>query len=337
MNNSLKEFGISIVIPNWNGLHLLKQSLDPLLKATKHFEGKSEIIVIDNGSQDRSVDVLKDYYPEVKLIAYETNTGFGHACNSGAQIAQYESILFLNNDIYVPHDFLSQLAQAFLEHPDCFSVSPQTNYWRGKELTNEVFSSYINFRFNQDGEIIQHWGVNNLTNLSNRDEPTIYGTGAALLVDKRKFFELGSFDPIFGLAYWEDVALCLNAWGKGWKSYYTNRTVAWHKISASAEQAPNDFKENLVILNYVIFHLIYISNLSMTLKFSKTLLHFLLNTPKKPLRNRIIKELLFKAPQIIKRRMDLTFSCKMNIFEIMSIPPLHHEGYTSKPFFSKGI
>ena len=340
MDDLLKKINISIVIPNWNGLHLLKQSLDSVIAAVKAYDGKSEVIIVDNGSHDRSVDVLYDYYPEVKVILFETNTGFGYACNSGANEAAFDQVLFLNNDIFIPVDFLNNIANAFTRHPNCFSVSPQTNYWRERELSNEVFSSSINFSFDENGEVIQHWAVNNYASLAQGDELTIYGTGAALLVDKHKFKLLGGFDPIYGLAYWEDVALCMQAWRHGWKSYATNSVVAWHKISATSEsENDSNFKIRMMTINYIIFHLSNITESRLSFKFLlkvKNHLRFLRESGDIESAHFIEKKLLRVVFQIMKRRIVTNFTSKLSISEVISMISTYDNGWKSAPILQAG-
>ena len=86
---------VSIVIPNWNGRHFLTSCLDSLLAQTyKDFE----IIVVDNGSKDGSLDLLNEEYPQVKLIALDHNTGFSFAVNRGIEASDGEFIALINND-----------------------------------------------------------------------------------------------------------------------------------------------------------------------------------------------------------------------------------------------
>ena len=330
--------GISVVIPNWNGLYLLKQSLDPLLKATSAYDGESEIIVVDNGSQDRSVDVLMDYYPTIKILRFDENKGFGYACNAGVEIAQFSHVLLLNNDIYLPEDFLIKMTVAFGDHPGAFSVTPQTNYWRGKELTSDVFSSSINITFDINGELIQQWAVCDCKNTSVSECPTFYGTGAALLVDKDKFTALGGFDSIYGLAYWEDIDLCLKAWRNGWASYYTGSVVAWHKVSATTSNGKEEFKNRLMLLNYVIFHLSNITNSKITAKFLYQLSGYLFSLMRNGEGEEAVFILgnLFKSiGKIFSRRIKVVFLSKKSLQDVIRNVPVPLTGWNSEPLLTK--
>ena len=120
-SNYLKELtrmyqkGLSVIILNWNGLGLLKKSLDSVIRAKRESDFDIEVIVADNGSSmDRSVDVLKDFYDdEVRIVELGVNHGFSKGNNLAAKEASYDSLLFLNNDVNVPLDFFKVLYNEF--------------------------------------------------------------------------------------------------------------------------------------------------------------------------------------------------------------------------------
>lgn len=91
-------YEVSVIIPNFNGKKYLKDCLDALLR--QDFPS-FEIVVVDNGSKDGSVQYLGRNYPQVRLIALEENTGFCGAVNVGIRTSQAKYILLLNNDTIV--------------------------------------------------------------------------------------------------------------------------------------------------------------------------------------------------------------------------------------------
>src|SRR6056297_2781478 len=97
---------ISIIIPNYNGLYYMKQFLPSILEQDSI---ENEIIIVDNGSDDGSVDWLKSLGEELILIELEKNYGFSKAINEGITKATGEYIVLLNNDIMLPQGFLSGL------------------------------------------------------------------------------------------------------------------------------------------------------------------------------------------------------------------------------------
>lgn len=261
-----KFLDISIIIVTWNGLGLLKESLDSVVEAVKNYPGRAEILLVDNGSVDRTVDVITDFYPTVNILKLDKNYGFSIGNNKGVEVAKYDHICFLNNDVKIGKDFLEKIAEPFLENPSIFSVSPVTFYWDKDPEEKRVFSSVIGgdiFR----GELIQYWAVKNGQSLlQDKIYPTLYGTGAALLVNKEKFQQLGGFNEIFSPAYWEDTDLCYHAWKRNWPSYFTPFVGVWHKISASSSSLDNSFKRGLIVRNAIVFYWINVNELIPLLK-----------------------------------------------------------------------
>src|SRR5687768_11716614 len=99
---------LSVIIPNWNGKHLLKICLPSLREQTfKDFE----VVIVDNGSSDGSIEYIEKYFPEVRLVKLENNIGFAPAVNLGLKICVGEMMVLLNNDTEVGKDCLKILVE----------------------------------------------------------------------------------------------------------------------------------------------------------------------------------------------------------------------------------
>ena len=109
---------------NWDGRHLLEEFLPSVLKAVRHDGRDHEVIVVDNGSRDESVNFLKDRYPQVKIVALPSNMRFTGGNNAGVRAAANDVVIFLNNDMEVDPDFIAPLLRGF-EDADVFAVSCQ--------------------------------------------------------------------------------------------------------------------------------------------------------------------------------------------------------------------
>ena len=107
---------ISIIVPNWNGIHLVGMCLDSLNKI--RFDSH-EVIVVDNGSTDGSREMIETNYPWVKLVRLPKNLGFAAACNKGYKFSQGKYIVLLNNDIEVDPEWLLELYEGMERHPEC--------------------------------------------------------------------------------------------------------------------------------------------------------------------------------------------------------------------------
>src|SRR6266849_5075901 len=115
---------------NWNGAEHLKIAL-PTLKQQTY--APLEIVVVDNGSVDSSADVANEN--EVTWLELEQNRGLAAACNEGARKASGEFLIFLNNDMRFPADFVRFLVSALNESGDVFAAdAPQLNWDGSKQV-----------------------------------------------------------------------------------------------------------------------------------------------------------------------------------------------------------
>jgi len=99
----------SIIIPNWNGKHFLKDCLSSLLKQDYP---KLEIILVDNNSSDGSVEYVRENFPSVRIVKNDKNLGVAGGINSGIRIAKGEYLIALNNDMTFRKDCVSELVKA---------------------------------------------------------------------------------------------------------------------------------------------------------------------------------------------------------------------------------
>ncbi len=111
---------VSIIIPNWNGKDLLADCLGSLNKQTfKDFE----IILVDNGSSDDSIEYISNHFPKTKVIKLDKNYGFAKAINSGVKNSMAKYVVFLNNDTEVDKSWLENLVKCAEKHKDTISVN----------------------------------------------------------------------------------------------------------------------------------------------------------------------------------------------------------------------
>ena len=99
-NPQLAETGqlppISIVIPNYNGVRLLRENLPIVIEALNAYPGNGEVVVVDDGSKDASVALLKESFPSVNCVVHEVNQGFSEAMLTGVHAAKNEVMILLN-------------------------------------------------------------------------------------------------------------------------------------------------------------------------------------------------------------------------------------------------
>lgn len=111
---------ITIVIPNYNGKHFMEPCLASLNRQTdKDFK----ILVVDNASTDGSIEYMKEYYPDIDIIALDQNYGFSKAVNIGIRHSSTPFVILLNNDTTVDSHFVAEMRKAIEKSPRIFSVS----------------------------------------------------------------------------------------------------------------------------------------------------------------------------------------------------------------------
>lgn len=220
--------GISVVIPNYNGVHLFEHTLPTVEQALKNVGKPGEIIIVDDCSTDGSVEYLQKHYPAVRVIAKSHNRGFSATCNAGVAAAKYDKVLILNSDVKLtPTYFEHQLR--YFDKPDTFGVMGRIIGWEDDKI--------------QDGAKLPIFHGAKLKTSGNyllKDESlmqdglySLYLSGANAFVDKEKFLLLNGFNELFSPFYSEDVDLSLRAWRLGFKCYYDYKSVCKHQVTTT--------------------------------------------------------------------------------------------------------
>ncbi len=219
---------IKILILNWNGKHLLKPCLDSV--SAIDYPNYS-VMVIDNGSTDNSVKMVKENFSEVKLLELENNNGFAggyNRCFTQLKNDYSEFVLLLNNDTEVDPNILSSFNDAREMYGD-------NNLYGGKifyqDKPNLIW--YAGGNVNLKRAKISHRGIRqNDSPEFSKPLQTDYITGCCLFTSMEVLNQLNGFDEMFNM-YGEDVDLCLRAKQKGIFCYYWPDAKLWHHISAS--------------------------------------------------------------------------------------------------------
>lgn len=175
---------VSVVIVNYNGRHYLKECFDAL----KGGEFKDfEIIFVDNGSKDSSLEFVRKNYPGVSVIDNGENLGLAIASNRGAELAKGKYIFFFNNDTKADWKMLSELVRVAEADPHIGICGCTTLTYDGKEVINSgVACDKYGYPYG-DGEPLY--------------------VDAAIFIRKDVFIEIGGFDPKLFL-YGEDRDIC---------------------------------------------------------------------------------------------------------------------------------
>lgn len=179
---------LSVITVNWNGLKWLDRFLDSLKKQTfKNFE----IIVVDNGSTDGSIEFIKIKYPKVRIIESKNNLGFSGGNNLGIKVAKGKYILLINNDVWIKKDFLEKFYNFYLRsNLDIVSV-------REAKYDGTIYPYYISKL-----DFLGHPVF--LFNDRYKDKESFYLSGVCLIFSKKLYKESKGLDDNFFM-YSEDT------------------------------------------------------------------------------------------------------------------------------------
>ncbi len=216
----------SLIIPNWNGAHLLPTCLDSLKKQTFT---DFEIIVVDNASRDNSRELLARNYPEVRVLTLDTNRGFAGGVNAGIRAARGEIIVLLNNDTEAEPNWLEELVHALEANKPAAMAASKLRLFNARE---KLHSAGDYFRVDGIPGNRGVWEVDR-GQYDDSNAPPVFGPCAGAAAYRRELFDaVGLFDESLG-SYCEDVDLNWRARLAGFESVYAPRAIVYHMVSAT--------------------------------------------------------------------------------------------------------
>ncbi len=215
---------LSIVILNYKTRGLLKECL----KGIKMVQPKLdyEIIVVDNGSNDGTPQMMAEFFPDIRFIEAGVNLGYAKGNNLGIRQAKGQYVMIMNPDIVVFPGVLERLATVMDSRPDVGVVAPkllnpdkslQFSCYRFPDFWIPIYRrtplGKLNFAKKKlDEYFLKDWDHN-----SPREVDWLLG--GCLLIRKKALEEVGFLDERY-FAYFDDVDLCRSMWQKGWKVIY---------------------------------------------------------------------------------------------------------------------
>jgi GT2 family glycosyltransferase/protoporphyrinogen oxidase len=215
------------VILTYNHFSDTKECLESLLLSDY---SNMKILVVDNGSNDGTPDLVRQQYPQVQVIENLNNLGVPAGYNVGFQYALQDSadyILMLNNDTIISTDMATQLLQVAIEDPDTGIVMPKIMYYDQKD---EVWSSGGRNRIFPPAILLT-----DKTNLSNDQIRLIeYAPSCGLLIHRQAFERVGLFDPGY-FFFFDDWDFSERVRAHGLHIWYAPSTRMWHKVSRSVK------------------------------------------------------------------------------------------------------
>jgi len=222
----------SIIIPTYNGRELLK---DCIYSIKRHTDEPYEIIVVDNGSTDGTLDICRQ--EELSFISLAANTGFPAACNRGLKIASGDALLLLNNDIIVTRNWLGNMLKCLYSAEDVGIVGPLTNFASGRQ---QIGIPYTN--------------IEDMTDRYNKPDSGKWMeidrvVGFCFLFKRELMERIGLLDEQFSPGHFEDDDYCHRAKSAGYQLRVAGDVFIFHHGNSSFLQQDESKVKQLIESN----------------------------------------------------------------------------------------
>ena len=232
---------VVLVIPNWNG----RQYLEPCLRAVFAQEFRDFVVIlVDNGSMDGSVDLVRARFPQVRLIENGENRGFAIANNQAIRSSASEFVATLNNDTEVDPGWLGALVRALEGDPSIGMCASKMLLADRRTVVESagIAVDKAGIVWNREEARDSHPGAA-------APVPVFGPCAGAALYRRAMLDEIGLFDEDF-FAYMEDVDLAWRAQWAGWGCVYVPQAVVYHVHSATGREGSH-FKNRLLGRNKI--------------------------------------------------------------------------------------
>lgn len=231
---------VSIIIVSWNGKNWLKGCLQTIKKQTYT---NIEIIIVDNGSIDGSVEWIKQFYPECVVLPLKTNVGFAEGNNKGFKESKGDLIYFLNNDTELSINAVEELVTSFYNNPQLGGVQSKLLLLEDKKRIDTIgaFLTPTGFLYHN---AFGHVDKKDL----DKSIPLYTLKGASMMFRREVLLKVLVNNNVFDtdyFAYFEETDLCHRIWLSGYTLYYSPKAIVWHHMGATSSKMDN---------NYVQFH-----------------------------------------------------------------------------------
>ena len=245
---------LSIVIVNYNVKYFLEQCLESVynsdltLKEVPNEELRLEVFVVDNASVDGSVEMVREKFPQVHLIANQDNVGFARANNQALRICKGDLMLLLNPDTVVEHDTFSKCADFYATHPDCGGLGVKMINGEGTYLkeSKRGFPTPAASFYKMSGLIrifphsrrIAAYYMGHLSdNQTNRIDIL---PGAYLMISRKAMNQVGLLDESYFM-YGEDIDFSWRIKLAGFENYYFPDTRIIHYKGESTKRSSMNY------------------------------------------------------------------------------------------------
>jgi GT2 family glycosyltransferase len=229
-------YDVSIIIVSYNVGDYLKQCLESINQGLGSL--KAEAWVVDNASTDGSSEMVKERFPQVKLITNKENIGFARANNIALKESAAPYVLLLNNDTIVTSAAIKKMVDIMKKNEEIGALGPrllfedgsiQISYGPMISFWNEAWQKFLQSRSRKKKGFIRNY----IERRSKKSCHPHWVSAACMMLKKEAINQVGLFDEKFFM-YSEDVDLCHRLRQKGWDIYYTPEVEIIHLEGKSA-------------------------------------------------------------------------------------------------------
>lgn len=222
---------VSLVIFNWNGKHLISKFLP---KVIKEVDPPTEVILLDNGSTDGSVEYVMENYPNVTILREDKNYGTAEGSNIAARYCKGKFILFLGNDQYITRDSIKNMIHIFEQDERVGAIT-------GKTLRVD-HEGKPDGKIDQLGFLIDKYGLPYAIAYNHPDSPifnkpfeVFFCGGSGMMVRRDLFAKFGGFDPLYFVLQ-EDYDFCWRLKLFGYKTIAQPKALIYHRVSSTTSK-----------------------------------------------------------------------------------------------------
>lgn len=242
----------SVVILNWNGAALLEKFLPTVLMHTQTAD--CEVVVADNNSSDKSIALLREHFPTIKLILLDKNYGFAEGYNRALQQVHSTYVVLLNSDVETSPNWLSPLLKHLERNPNTAAVQPKILSYNDKTKFEYAGAA---------GGYIDRYAYpfcrGRILNVLEEDrgqydnvEQIFWASGACLCIRRADYMKAGGLDGSF-FAHMEEIDLCWRLQSRGKKIVSVPQSHVYHVGGASLNsESPRktylNFRNNLLMI-----------------------------------------------------------------------------------------
>ena len=239
----------AIAILNWNGEKLLKQFLPSVVASSP----QAVIYLIDNASNDGSLNYVEKTFPALQIIALNQNYGYAGGYNKGLVHVKEDVICLLNNDVFVKQGWLEPIINHFKNNPNCAIAQPHImdfNHPHKFEYAGAAggYIDRLGYPYCR-GRIFNH--LEDDRGQYDQNESVFWASGACFFVRKNIFEALGGFDEDF-FAHMEEIDFCWRAKNQNMEVYALHESKVYHlgggTLKPSPEKTYLNFRNSLLML-----------------------------------------------------------------------------------------